>query len=511
MIRTTLAATALALCGLVVVTGPSPRAQPPRAAAAQPGEIVMRGGWLWNGVSDARVRNTGIVVRNGKFIEVGTNLAGRSFPGARVIDLDDTATIVPGYIDMHAHYNMDILGEGRVEEADFQAALHLANGVTSTWSAGEFFPEKMLAAKERIDSGKQAGTRIFPSGPYFGAFRCEYKIKTFEDDCPAWPNSISEQQIRDDVDYWAGRGVRSIKIKQASPNEMRILIDQAHKRGMTTTSHLGNYAGGWDVHTKEAILMGLDRVEHWLTEAPRGGRGSNGTPTEGDGGSSNQREMIDLFLKHRVYFDANMQMFGGDQLRDVPELRRKMVWVSEAQFFTPYARKKIEYFEGQRSLNAGSRRTLEQRGYPRLQNDLKAFYEAGGGPLITLGTDLPTGKCCGAFLPAFAYHREMESFVYAGIPPLAVMKAGTINGARALGVGDQLGSIEVGKIADLVIVTGNPIENITASREVRTVMKAGQLYDPKALLDSAVDKIGPAGPSDDEAWTLYDKIKPMRR
>jgi imidazolonepropionase-like amidohydrolase len=502
------AGTASALLAIVVLALGSlhtPQAQVPPSSASS-GEVIVRGGWLWNGVSDARVRNTGIVIRNGKILEVGADLAGQTSPGARVVTLDDSATIVPGFFDLHAHYNMNIVSEGRVEEADTQAMIHLANGVTSTWSAGEFLPEVMLAARDRIESGKQPGTRIFPSGPYFGAFRCEYKIQKAEDDCIAWPNNLTEKQIRDDLDYWASRGVRSIKIKQSTPEEMRILIDQAHKRGMTTTSHLGNYAGGWDVHTKEAILMGLDRVEHWLTEQPRRG-GSVGTP--GDPDNANQKAMIDLFLKHRVFFDANMQMFGGETLWKLPELRSKMLWVDEAKFFTPYARTKFEEFAAQRQQNGESGRTLEQRGYARYQNDLKALYEAGGGHLITLGTDLPLGAWSGPVLPGFAYHREMQAMVYSGLPPLAVLKAATMNGARALKVSDQLGSIEPGKIADLVIVSGNPLQDITAAREVRTVIKAGQVYDPKALLDASVNKIGPTSASDHEPWKLFDKIKPF--
>lgn len=495
------AVTVAAMLALLHVPAPPAsrlNAQAPRPAASQSlQEIVIRGGWLFNGLSNARVRNTGIIVRNGKFIEVGAALAGRSFPGARIIDLDDNTTILPGFTDMHAHYNMNLVGEGRVEEATYQSIIHLANGVTSTWSAGEFFPEKMIEARERIESGKQIGTRIFPSGPYFGAFRCEYKIKTAADECPAWPNNITEQQIRDEVDYWGARGVRSIKIKQAAPEEMRILIDQAHKRGMTTTSHLGNYDGGHDVDTKDAILMGLDRVEHWiiLPDLARSGK------------APALKEMIDLFLQHRVYFDANMQMFGGGALRDVPELRRKMVWVGEELFFTPYARKLIEIRQARNQANPNNNsRSLERFG--TRMSELKAFVDGGGGDLLLLGTDLPTS---GPFLPGFAYHREMQAMVYSGVAPLAVLRAATINGARALGMGDQLGSIEVGKIADLVIVTGNPLENITAAREVRTVMKAGQVYDPKALLDSALNKIGPSGPDNHDPWKLYDKIKPMGR
>jgi imidazolonepropionase-like amidohydrolase len=499
-----LAVTTLAIAAFLAIRGSAPQAQTQQPATQQ-NTVLIRGGWLWNGVSNARVRNVGIVVRNGKFIEIGTSVTGAAPAGTRVVDLDDNATIVPGFTDMHAHYNIDFLGSGRVEEADGQAVVHLANGVTTTWSAGEFFPEKMLKVRDRIDSGKQPGARIFPSGPYFGAFRCEYKIKKAEDDCPAWPNTITEKQIRDDLDYWASRGVRSIKIKQSTPNEMRILIDQAHKHGITTTSHLGNYAGGWDVHTKDAILMGLDRVEHWMTEQRRGD--APGTPDD----NSDQKYMINLFLSHHVYFDANMQMFGGPTLWNEPSLKSKMQWVDEAKFFTPYARTKLEELGAarQRANPEQAERSLEQRGFKRYQNDLKALYDAGGGDLLLLGTDLPIGAWSGAVLPGFAYHREMEAMAFSGIPPLAILKAATINAARALAVSDQLGSIEVGKTADLVVVNGNPLENITVTRDVRVVMKAGQVYDPKALLDSVLNKIGPKGSAEDEAWKLYDKITPI--
>jgi hypothetical protein len=227
--------------------------EPSTSSAPASGDaLVIRGGWLFDGVGDARVRNTGIVIREGRFAEVGADLVERDLAGAEVIDLDDTATILPGMFDLHAHYNLDLVDDGRAEEVTYNAILFLANGVTSTWSAGEFFPERALAARDRIERGDAVGTRIFASGPYFGAFRCEYQIETAQDDCAAWPNDITEQEIRAEVDRWADRGVTSIKIKQASPEETRVLIDQAHRRGMTTTGHLANYQDEYDVPAKDA-------------------------------------------------------------------------------------------------------------------------------------------------------------------------------------------------------------------------------------------------------------------
>lgn len=97
---------------------------------------------------------------------------------------------------------------------------------------------------------------------------------------------------------------------------------------------------------------------------------------------------------------------------------------------------------------------------------------------------------------------------YAGLPPIDVLKAATINGAMALGVADRLGSLESGKSADLLVVKGNPLDDIKTARNIRLVMKAGQIHDPEDLLRSAEGKIGPAGPTDHANWAF--QVKPLR-
>ncbi len=230
---------------------------------------------------------------------------------------------------------------------------------------------------------KAIGPRLFASGPYFGGFRCEYSVKTAGDDCIAWPNDISEEEIRTEVDYWAARGVISIKLKQATPREMKIVLEQAHRNGMTAAGHLANYNTEYDVPLRDAILMGIDRVEHQIT------LGSGGP------GSADMQEMIDLMLEHQVFYDANLQMYGGINLRN--ELGSVMSWTDEARYFTPYARD-----------------LLEKRGPPPPESDkaefeqrmleLRKFYADGGENLLVAGTDEPVYT---TLLPGFAFHREL--------------------------------------------------------------------------------------------------------
>ena len=137
---------------------------------------------------------------------------------------------------------------------------------------------------------------------------------------------------------------------------------------------------------------------------------------------------------------------------------------------------------------------------------MKSLYDAGGGDLLIVGTDEPVYT---SLLPGFAFHRELLAMVHAGSPAVTVLKAATINGARSLAIDDRLGSIEVGKLADLYVARGNPLEDIKDARDVRLVIKSGSVYDPETLLQSAKGKIGPSGPDDHADWEL--SVEPLRK
>ncbi len=451
---------------------------------SEAGLLVIRGGWLFDGISNPRRHNSGIVIRKGKIVSLDVTAEQQSLTHATLIKLAESETILPGLIDLHAHYNLDLVDKGRVEEVHHNGIIFLANGVTSTWSAGEFYPERVIAQRDLIDKGDAIGPRLFVSGPYFGAFRCEYQVKVAADECVAWPNDISEEEIRNEVDKWAQQGVISIKIKQATPAEAKIIIEQAHKNGMTTAGHLANYEVEYDVSLRDAILMGINRIEHQLTLGSGGPR------------SADMHQMVDLMIKHQVYYDANLQMYGGINLRrDHPS---EMIWTEEAKYFTPYAQTLLE-------LRGPPPPESDEPEFNQRMIELMALYEAGGENLLIVGTDEPVYT---SLLPGFAYHRELLAMTYAGLPPVAVLKAATINGATALGIADRLGSLEVGKLADLVVVSGDPLNDIKVVRNIRLVVKEGVIHDPKTLLLSAEGRIGPAGPDNHADWTL--EVKPLR-
>ena len=201
--------------------------------------------------------------------------------------------------------------------------------------------------------------------------------------------------------------------------------------------------------------------------------------------------IIRLYLQRHVYYDATISAYG-DRYTDKDPLVFT-AWVDEMSFTMPHAHEVVE-------AQLKTRRSDEQfrQIYAVKLKEIKRFYDAGGGAsLITSGTDHPSW---GEYFAGFGTHRELQAFVEAGLPPVAALKAATVNAAHAFGLGDRLGTIEPGKLSDLVVIRGNPLARISATHNVERVMVRGQLYDAHALLDQAKGTLGPKTPADDNWW-----------
>jgi imidazolonepropionase-like amidohydrolase len=465
---------------------------PPQAIqnipSIQAGDVIITGGQLFDGVADDLAPNTGIVVRHGLLLEVGASLAGRDLGAAQVVKLAPDETILPGFFDLHAHYAIDLFGQERVDEYTINPIIFLANGVTSTFPGGEVDPEGMMDARRRIERGEQTGPRIHSSGPYYGTAR------------PGWRHADwTADRIRKDVDEWAARGARGFKAKGIHRDHLPVLIERAHRHGLTVTGHLDS-GSGTSVNPRDAIHMGIDRIEHFLGgDAIVSTRGAYSSLENLDVTRPEVDAVIDLYLKRRVYYDATVSAYG--YWYDPKDERVFKTWMDEQSFLTPHAREVANARLPRRS-NEQFRRIYEVK-----LKEVKRFYDKGGAHLITLGTDHPSW---GEFLSGFGSHREVHALVVAGIPPAAALKIATINGARAMRMGDELGSVEPGKLADLFVVRGNPLADIRNTRNVRLVMVRGQLHEAAALLTSAKGRMGPASPADDDWWKGAVRLRGTR-
>jgi imidazolonepropionase-like amidohydrolase len=376
---------------LTIVLSVTGQVQSPIRAA----DVVLRGGWMFDSLRGEVRRNTGIVIRDGVFLEVDANLQGRDVSAARVIDLADNQYAVPGIFDLHAHYAVDLFGAGRVDEYTVNPLLFLANGVTSTFPAGEVDPEGMMTARQRIDNGEQIGSRIFNSGPYFGSAR------------PGWNDAaMTPERIRADVRIWAANGIKGVKAKGIHPEQLQVLIDEAHRHGLTVTGHLDSGFRN-SVNPRDAIAMGIDRIEHFMGgDAITGDKPAYSSLEALDSTRPEVAAIFKTYIAQHVFYDATLTAYGYFADRQPPELYE--YWVKELDFLTPYARHVVE-----KTL---PRRQNEQFGriLKAKLKEVKAFYDAGGADWITLGTDHPSW---GEFWSGFGSHRELQALVLAGIPP----------------------------------------------------------------------------------------------
>lgn len=456
----------------------------PAIIYAQSQPIHIKGGHYFDVENQKMVANEGIFIRGGRFYKVGTRPSGNEPDDYKTIELGDDEYVLPGIVDVHAHYRMDAFGSDSLEEIDefkYNALVYLANGVTSTFSNGVYYPELELGAKKQINTGQWSGPRYFASGPYFGSAR------------PGW-GDFSKEEIYAQVDEWVSKGVDGFKTKGGDPETIKHLIERAHFHGLRVAGHLGSGYRG-TTNSIDAIDMGIDRVEHIL-----GGFVLDSTQraypvwNEVDTTLADFKKTMQYFIDHGVFFDATI---------NAPVYFTTLeegfdYWKDEQSMFTPYTRKLL----GERTVG-GSFSELASDLYWAMRRSTKAFYEAGGGDLITLGTDAPSH---GYFLAGFGAHREMHTMVMAGIPEAAVLKIATQNSANAIGQGSLIGSIATGKLADVYIVKGNPLDDITNTRNVQTVIKSGHIYNPDDLLKLVKGNIGPVDSTQTESWFRYETL-----
>ena len=463
------------LLALTAACASPPREQRPSEAGTTSGEELLIAGGRWLDVESGRlIPNRGILIRDGVIV----SLAADDAPSARVLRLDADRTILPGLIDLHAHYAVDLFGEGRVDERTAYPLLFLANGVTTTFPAGEMNPHAMRDLRLEIESGERPGPRILNSGPYYGSWR------------EGWDGRrMTRDSIRAEVEYWVGQGVRGFKAKNPQAEDLRWLIEAAHAHGLTVTGHLGSGQYGIP-NPRDAIAMGIDRVEHFL--------GGDMMPADRSAYASLQvfddfegealRDIIALYVANGVYFDATLSIYGYWGPHD-PEMTA--YWTDELRFLTPHMRRIIEARPDRPVLESFALMS------PIKRRTVKAFYDGGGRDLITLGTDHPSW---GRYWSAFGAHRELLALWRAGIPAADVFRIGTLNGARAMGLEGELGSVAVGKRADLFVVPGDPLQDVRRARDVEHVIVRGVLYDAAELLEAAEGTIGPLDVSGEADW-----------
>lgn len=416
----------------------------PRAEA-----LLVKCKLLINPANGSVIENAAIQVNNGKIMRVGRASDLGTPAGYRVIDYSDKY-VIPGLIDTHAHMYGGI--QFRITTNENGPVLLLASGVTTACGPGSMDPGGDLAMRRRIDTGFWEGPRYFLAGEYL-----EMDPVTVR-----WMNPLfTPEEARLKIDYWASQGATAIKMYARMSGEiMRTSAEHAHEMGLRVYAHVG--ATEW----KDAIEMGVDELFHGVLALPEGMPKDLRDDAQGSRDQAiarmdlNQpavREALRLAAERKVVLSPTAVV------REPIDMEKQHM-ADQKRFFVPSTWEMIEKMAKQPPSPAVIGVMNKQREF------IKAADRAGC--ILATGTDYVVWR----LLPGFSLWREMELFAEAGLPPMKILKAATWAGAYAIGRTDQLGSIEPGKLADLVFVAGDPLKDIKDAAKIQRVMVDGRSY-----------------------------------
>ena len=463
------------LIGILVLAGGTCGAQSASELSDQAREfvsvdapvVVLEGVQLVDGTGAAARAGQTIVIENGRITAIGENVELPA--GAERLQLSGH-TVIPGIIGVHNHtFYMTSVRTSQMNVTS--PRLYLASGVTTIRTTGSYSPYSEINMKRAIEEGEIVGPRMHVTGPYVsgaGASTMMTQVSTPED-------------AKRVVAYWAEEGATWFKAYTLiSRAELKAAIDEAHARGLKFTGHLCS------VTFREAVDLGIDSLEHGLfanteydpdkkpDECPTGFR-------EGlrhlDVDSEPVRATIDHMVQNGVAMTSTLAVYELS-VPDRPPLEARTLAA-----LAPGARD--EYLTRRDEISKQASESVMADLFPRAQAFEYAFFKAGG--LLAAGVD-PTGN--GGALPGFGDQRNYELLLEAEFTPAETLQIMTLNGARVLGVDADLGSVEVGKIADLVVIDGDPVTRPAEIRNVVTVFKDGVGYDSRKLIDSVRGLVG---------------------
>jgi len=425
-----------------------------------------------DGTGSAPKTGQTIVIRGNRIAEVGSAASVRVPAGARVMQLAGS-TVIPGLVGMHDHLFYTAAGGRAVQMSFTGPRLYLGSGVTTIRTTGGRSPYAEINTKEAIDAGRVPGPRVHLTAPYITGGTGGSAGSMAEINSP--------DAARRFVAYWAQEGVEWIKaytdIRSA---ELKAAIDEAHKRGLKVTGHLCS------VSFREAVDLGIDNLAHGML-----------TDTDFD-----PQKKPDVCPSNSLMRVAVASLTSDTAKSVIQKMVAKGVGMtSTLAVFEPFFANRPT--KDERTLEAMSpevrtaylnvRNNIDTASSPMftapmLKNAMafeKAFVDAGGR--LAAGVD-PTGF--GGALAGFGDQRNYELLIEAGFTPAQTIQIMSANGAKILGVYDKLGSIERGKLADLVVLDGNLVSDPSVIRKVTTVFKDGVGYDSAKLIAAVKGRVG---------------------
>lgn len=418
------------------------------------GPLVFRGINVFDSENAALLQNQTVIVSGNRIQGIGPASEIKIPDNAEVVD-GAGKTLLPGLWDMHVH-----LG-------DTDGALNIAAGVTTVRDLANDI-DKLEHLRQEWDAGRAIGPRIIKAGIIDGPGPYQGPTTVLVD---------TEEKAREAVDRYAALGYVQIKIySSVKPELVPAIIEEAHKKGLRVSGHVPAF-----MTAEQAVRAGYDEIQHvnflflnFMFDKVQDTR----TPARFtvlaenaallDLKSQPVQDFIHLLQEHKTVSDPTVNAFE-DLLTGRPG---KLIGGYEkvADRLPPQVRRGL--VGGGLPVPDG----MDQRyldSFQALLHMVKLLYDSG--ITIVAGTDS---------FPGFGLHHELELYVQAGIPGPKVLQIATIGGARVMKMDKDLGSIAPGKLADLVVVTGDPLTNISDIRNTDLVVKDGVVYHSADLYRS---------------------------
>lgn len=384
--------------------------------------VAIVGATLIDGRGGPPVRDAVVVVRGEKIVAAGARNAVSIPNEAEIIDAREL-TLLPGLIDAHFHIDGDAA----------LPSLFLRHGVTSVRDPGQWI--------EAYDGARKMGAplpRLFLAGPHLDQPPTAYPADSYV--------VRDADETRDAVNRFIDQGASSIKVYFRLPlGLIKVAAETAHARGVPVTSHLEI------VDAADAVRVGVDGVEHVT---------SFGTTLMPLREAEKYRQAV--LADYNARREGRYEVWSKVDLQS-PRVRPLLeLLAARGTFMSPT----LAVFERQ----AGDKNTAEThvRGFQRMQEFVGMAKRAGVRVVVGSHSSVPHAE------RGWAYQRELELLVAAGLTPMEAIVAGTMENARFFRIADRLGSVEPGKLADLVLVGGDPLQNISAIRQVKRVMINGR-------------------------------------
>jgi imidazolonepropionase-like amidohydrolase len=429
-----------ALVGLLAAVAALP-------VVAQQRTVVLDGGTVVDGTGKPPIPDAVVVIECDRIKAVGPRGRVQVPAGANVIRANG-GTILPGLIDGHVHLR------------DYQVPMFLPYGITTiadihndtAWS---------IAQREALKTGRMKGPRLFVSGARVTG--------------PLGAPTADGSYVRDAAEARAyvrklkAAGVDHIKVDLTiTDDQLRAVIEEANAAGLRVLGHTQNI--------RNAVAMGMKHMEHMdtMARALLEQEGKNprpaGTTAEAAVDAKLFPPLIDYLVKQGVYVNPTLYLSwarGTERWRD---------WISAAQELVKDPR--LTFVPDDAKAAWVREPGPARAGYANVAEFLRKYSEAGGKVLAATDTG-----CCTQIVPGLSLHFEMQMLTDMGITPMRAIQGATLWSAEAIGQAKDLGSIEPGKLADFTIVVGDPLRDIGATKNVRMVIKGGDMvdtaYDPK--------------------------------